>query len=100
MEQDIAQSSIVFHNRARHVFFPLYKEFRHSIASIERQGDENVFQQLRNRYASQLHLRLHNIALDILSQLKNTGNYNKLNQTLSRLIIEYVNEFMQKAKSL
>lgn len=99
MQEGIEQQNIVFHERARNVFFSIYGEFRHSIASIDRQGDENVFQQLQNRYASRLHLQLHTIALELLGQAE-PENRNQLNYSLSQFIKEYIKEFMQKAKSL
>lgn len=99
MQEEVKQQSILFHDRARNVFFSIYREFRHSIASVDRQGDENVFQQMQNRYASQLHLQLNSIALELLEQA-DTSHRNQLNVTLSQSIKEYSNEFMQKIKSL
>lgn len=100
MQEGIEPYCVAFHDRARSVFFSLYAEFRHSIASIDRQADENVFQQSQNRYASQLHLRLNHIALELLEQAASSGNRTRLNQVLSPSIEEYVKEFIQKAKSL
>ena len=97
--EGLEQQSVLFHDRARNVFFSIYSEFRHSIASVDRQGDENVFQQLQNRYVSQLHLRLDSIALELLEQTEGT-NRNQLSVSLSQSIKEYINEFMQKVKSL
>lgn len=95
----IEQQSVLFHDRARNVFFSIYKEFRHSIASVDRQGDENVFQQLQNRYASLLHHRLNMIALELIDQAE-PSNRSMLNVSLGQSIKEYVYEFVQKAKSL
>jgi len=100
MQEGIEHHCVAFHDRARNVFFSLYTEFGHSIASVDRQGDENVYQQLQNRYISQLHLRLNNIALELLEQADPTGNRTKLNQALTRSIEEYIKEFLQKARSL
>jgi hypothetical protein len=95
----IEQQCVLFHDRARNVFFSVYKEFRHSIASVDRQGDENVFQQLQTRYANLLHLQLNKIALELLDQAE-PSNRSMLNVSLGQSIKEYVSEFMQKAKSL
>lgn len=97
--EGIEQQSVAFHYRARNAFFSLYGEFRHAITSVDRQGAENVFQQLQNRYASQLHLQLNSIALELLSQADTSCN-SKLNQVFSQYIEEYVKEFLHKAKSL
>ncbi|ANE53049.1 hypothetical protein [Flavisolibacter tropicus] len=97
--EGLEQQRVLFHDRARNVFFSIYSEFRHSIASVDRQGDENVFQQLQNRYVSQLHSRLNSIALELLEQAEGT-NRNQLSVSLSQSIKEYINEFMQKVKSL
>lgn len=99
-QEGIEQQCVAFHDRARNVFFSIYSEFRHSIVTIDRQSDENVFQQLKNRYASQLHLRLNQIALELLEQVDSSGHRNKLNQVLSPSIEEYLKEFTQKARSL
>src|SRR4051812_5112948 len=99
MQEGHEQQSVYFHDRARNVFFSIYGEFRHSIASVDRRGDENVFQQIQNRYASQLHLQLNAIALELLERAE-SSNRNQLNVTLSQSIREYVNEFMQKARCL
>ena len=100
MQEGIEQQCVTFHDRARNVFFSLYAEFRHSIASVDRQGSEDVFQQLQNRYINQLQRRLNDIALELLQQAAPTGNRTRLNQVLSPSIEEYIKEFKLKAKSL
>jgi hypothetical protein len=99
MKKDVELKSMVFHNRARDVLLSLYKDFKHSAASIDRQGDENVFQQLRCRYAGRLKHQLQSIASEILTSQEPAGS-NELNYVLTSLIEDYEKEFFQKTKTL
>jgi hypothetical protein len=99
MHEGIEQNSVTFHNRARSEFFPLYQEFRQSVKLLDRQRDENVYQQLQMRFANQLQHRLQNIAMELLLHTEHTCR-NQLNPLLANAIDGYVQEFMQKARSL
>jgi hypothetical protein len=99
MKEGIEQLNVLFQNRATTVFFALYNEFRHSTALIDRQGDENVFQKLQNRYVSQLALQLHDIALEVLEKADHSHDRQKLQYAFTHSIEEYTNEFLQKIKS-
>ena len=100
MKNDFEHISVAFHNRAKAVLFSLYESFRYAVASIDRQGDENVFQQLRNKFSCRLKHQLQSIAKEMMSQAGSSINMNELNQSLSYFIEEYENEFLQKIRSL
>ncbi len=100
MKNDFEHISVTFHNRAKAVLFSLYESFRYAVASIDRQGDENVFQQLRNKFSGRLKHQLQSIAQEMMSQAGNGINRNELNQSLSYFIEEYEHEFLQKIRSL
>ena len=100
MKNDFEHISVAFHNRAKAVFFSLYRSFRYAAASIDRQVDENVFQQLRNKFSGRLKHQLQSIAKEMMSQAGSGINRNELNQSLSYFIGEYEHEFLQKIRSL
>ena len=98
MKNDAEYRSMAFHNRAREILSSVYNDFKRSVAAIDRQGDENVFQQLRNKFAGKLKQKLQSVALELLGET--AVGTDKLNQVLSRLIEQYVHEFMQKIRAL
>lgn len=82
------------------MFFSLCNAFMHSIELLDREKDENVFQQLQGKYGLQLKQRLQYIATDILNAAGENEHMGELNLALSFCIKEYEKEFMQKVKSL
>jgi hypothetical protein len=100
MKNDFEHISVAFHNRAKEALFSLYGSFRYAVASIDRQGDENVFQQLHDKFSSRLKHQLESIAKEMLSQADSGSNINELNQSLSYFIQGYMHEFSQKIRSL
>ncbi len=100
MKNDFEHINVAFHNRAKEVLLSLYGSFRYAVASIDRQGDENVFQQLHNKFSSRLKYQLQSIAKEMMSQVGSGTNMNELNQSLSYFIEEYMHEFSQKIRSL
>jgi hypothetical protein len=100
MKNDLEHISVEFHNRANQVLVSLYCDFKSAIGSIDRQGDENIFQQLHNKFAGRLKYQLQSIAREILDQTYDGTCSNQTNLTLSRFIEDYVNEFMQRVRAL
>lgn len=96
------QQMVHFHNRARHVFFALFEQFQRSATGIDRQGDENVYQQVLAMYLAQLQQNLQDVAQEMISQ-SGKGNHgtpaSDLHHALGSTIREYTNEFLQKAKA-
>jgi hypothetical protein len=100
MKNDKERYSILFHDRARDAMLSLYREFRQATTALDRLRDENVFQQLQGRYASQLKHRLDSIALEMLETGKRDAGCSEWSHSLGRVIQEYVREFGQKIRSL
>ncbi len=100
MKNDLEHTYVAFHNRARNVLLSLYSDFKQSALSLDRQKDENVFQQLQGRYLSRLKHQLQSVSLEILNQTEQGFNRHQLNNALSRFIEEYTKEFIQKTRSL
>lgn len=93
---------VYFHDRARQVFFALFKQYQHAVASIDRHGDENVYQQVLAMYLAQLQQNLQGVAQEMISQSGNkmTGtSATEFHHALGNAIREYVNEFVQKANA-
>ena len=87
---------VLFHDRARKVFFALYSEFKHAVATIDRQRDENVFQQQQAMYTNTLKHHLQNIAQETSRHMQQQDQSQKLNV----LVEDYLKEFVHKIKSL
>jgi hypothetical protein len=98
MKNDAERNSVLFHDRASELMASLYREFKLASASIDRQWDENVFQQLQGKYTNQLKCLLERIALEMMEQ---QGDGQKAwSYALTGFIHDYVKEFEQKIKSL
>ena len=99
MKSNIEQYTVQFHNRAREIFFSLYNDFKRSTATVDRLRDENVFQQLQAKYTHELKSQLYAVASEMLEQVS-SGVHDGFNHLLHSLIEDYINEFVQKARSL
>jgi len=89
-----------FHDRAREVFFAFCNDLKHSTSMLDRRRDENVFQQVQNKYTARLKHQLESIAMEILNRNENQNNKSGSNHQISQFIIDYINEFKQRTKSL
>lgn len=100
MKSNVEHILILFHDRAGEVMLSLYRSFRQATASLDRQGDENVFQQQQGMYTALLKRRLDGIALEVMSHLEAGADHHECHHALSRFIGDYVQEFLQKIRSL
>jgi hypothetical protein len=100
LKKDFEHTIALFHNRARQILLSHYCEFKHSIAPIDRRGDENVFQLQYHKYADRLKYQLHCVASETLQGIPAGTDTTKMNQALSHLIEAYLQEFTQKVRSL
>jgi hypothetical protein len=98
VKNDFEHRSIAFHNRARQILFSVYNDFRSSVAGIDRQRDENIFQQQRNKFASRLKDQLQSVVRETLDGT--TVDANGTNRALSGFVEQYMHEFMQKVRAL
>ena len=97
---EFPQETVDFNNKAKKLFFSLYQNFAGSAKELDRRKDDNVFQQQQNKYLKTLKTELENLAQDILNKSSSSKNINLLNKKLRDEISNYLNEFMQKSKSL
>ena len=97
---EFAREIVDFDNKAKKIFFSLYENFAGSAKQLDRQKDDNVFQQQQSKYLNTLKTQLENLAQDILNKNSSLKNINLLNKKLSDEINTYLNEFTQKSRSL
>lgn len=100
MSKEWTQASVLFHNRAGEALLTLYREFRQGTASIDRQWDENVFQQQQGKYVALLKHRLELIAQELMAGQGSGSGRDEWNREVSNHIHNYLGEFRQKIRSL
>jgi hypothetical protein len=99
MQNNLEQNSVLFHDRAKELLFASYSDFRHTVSLLDREGDENVFQQTLGRYMAQLKQSLTGLAREVLDDLKPGSNRDQQSQVLSSLVEQYLNEFRHKVRT-
>ena len=97
---EFPQEIVEFDNKAKKIFFSLYENFAQSAKQLDRQKDDNVFQQQQSKYLNTLKTQLENLAQESLNKNSSLKNINLLNKKLRDEINAYLNEFMQKSRSL
>jgi hypothetical protein len=98
--EDIESIYVIFHNRARELFFSLFRDFNASIEGLNRHRDEYLFRQQREQYVTHLQQQLQLIAQEILRQHQYGKNGEPLSRNLNHFITDYVHQFVQKVKAL
>jgi hypothetical protein len=97
---EFPQEIVEFDNKAKKIFFSLYENFAQSAKQLDRRKDDNVFQQQQSKYMNTLKTQLENLAQEPLNKNSSLKNINLLNKKLRNEINAYLNEFMQKSRSL
>lgn len=88
-----------FESQASKLFLHLYQQFEQVSSNLDRQTDENVFQQSSSRYTLALQQQLNQIALRLIEEHKHTiKSIDDLQHALVNRIDALVNEFKQKTK--
>ncbi|HET7898562.1 MAG TPA: hypothetical protein VFL47_12840 [Flavisolibacter sp.] len=100
MNNQLEEYNVLFHARARAIFFSLCKNFRDAIHSLDRMADENVFQQVQARYLRELKRQLDEVAMELLEKISPGASREGFNRQLLSQIAEYTTEFTQKARAL
>ena len=97
---EFPQEIVDFDNKAKKIFFSLYENFAESAKQLDRRKDDNGFQQQQSKYLNTLKTQLENLAQESLNKNNSLKNINLLNKKLRDEINAYLNEFMQKSRSL
>lgn len=97
---EFSQVMVEFNNKASGYFFSYYDTFKKTVKKLDRQKDENVFQQQQALFLRALKNRLEFIARELLDKNKSPDNSNRLNKKLTDAINDFLVEFRQKSRSL
>lgn len=100
MERDIEVIVSQFRNDASRMFAAIAESFKHQTKQLNRQKDENAFQQLQSRYINELKKELGYTAEKIISRYNGSTNLDTVRFELTRQIEYYLNELLSKIRSL
>ena len=95
---DIIKSS--FRNSSSRISQLIFNDFRKNIRKLDRQKDENVFQQLLGRYIHELERKLADEAGKALAQYQVKVNINILRRELTSQVSYNMSEFLLKVRSM
>lgn len=98
METDIEVIKSNFRQEASQIFSYIFRSFRKHAEKLDRQRDENVFQQLAGSHADQLKTQLTQTAKKMMARF--SGPVDKLNRELTKEISYYISEFHVKIMSM
>jgi hypothetical protein len=100
MNSDINTFKAKFRAEASVIHLRVMKTFEMSTKKLDRQKDENVFQQLTARYADELKRELSQMAEKLIDQSGDGTKRNSLQQDFARQISYHVSEWLLKVRSM
>lgn len=100
MHEETGQAYSKFNDEAARIFFSLFNEFLFKVQTIDREGNENLFQLIKSHFSEKLNLSLHGLASDLITDCQNPDLKNSLHSGLSQHITYYLNEFDKKANTM
>ena len=100
MDQALEHLTIEFHDKARNIFFALFRDFSAAIDKVDRRRDEHLFRDQREKYVTRLQQQLREMASGLIERNHSVKNVGQLSQNLNHHIAEYVHQFVTKVKEL
>jgi uncharacterized protein YbgA (DUF1722 family) len=100
MDQALEHVSIEFHDKARKIFFALFRDFNAAIDNVDRRRDEYMFRDHREKYVNRLQQQLREMATDLINKHHSIHNVGQLSQNLNHYIADYLHQFITKVKEL
>ena len=100
MERDIEIIVSHFRNEASSLFLAIVEDFERHAEKLNRQRDENVFQQMQSRFVQELKKQLSYIAEKVIGQYKGNTGINTLRRELTAQIEYYISELLLKIRSM
>lgn len=100
MEKDIEIIVSQFRSEASVLFGAIVEDFVHQTKRLNRQWDENVFQQMQSRYAQELKKQLSQVAEKVIVHYKGNLSASRLRLDLTHQIEYYTSAFVLKIKSM
>jgi hypothetical protein len=95
MQKDPDEMLVEFNDSAGRLLTYLFEKFQQSAQSLNRNRDDNVFQQLRAKYLYHFKNELENMAKIHIAKCGG-ANVHEVNNRLSNSINRFTNEFMQQ----
>lgn len=100
MKSDINTLRAIFRNEASEIHLRVMKTFEFNTKKLDRQKDENVFQQLTARYADELKRELSQTAEQLIDRYGDETNRHLLRQDFTHQIAYYISEWHLKIRSM
>jgi hypothetical protein len=100
MERDIEIIVSHFRNEASSLFLAIVEDLERHAEKLNRQRDENVFQQMQSRFVQELKKQLAYIAEKVIGQYKGNADINILRRELTAQIEYYISELLLKIRSM
>ena len=100
MERDIEIIVSQFRNEAANLFLAIVEDFERHAERLNRQRDENVFQQMQSRFVQELKQQLSYIAEKVIGQYKGNTGINTLSREMSAQTEYYISELLLKIRSM
>jgi uncharacterized protein YbgA (DUF1722 family) len=94
------QMQVDFHNKAKELFFSIYKAFENAISNLNRKKEEYKFQQTKKQYTATLEQELQSIAKNVLCRYMEKQQSGELDQLFHQFIKDYLHRFVQKINAL
>lgn len=100
MKADVDTVRARFRDEASVIHIRVMKTFELNTKRLDRQKDENVFQQLTARYANELKKELSQMAEQLIDQHGDETNRHFLLQDFTRQIAYYISEWHLRIRSM
>ncbi|MGN6493135.1 MAG: hypothetical protein ACTHLE_14140 [Agriterribacter sp.] len=100
MTSDINTIKARFRDEASVIHLRIMSTFELNTQKLDREKDENVFQQLSARYADELKRELSQMAGKLIDQCGDGTTRNLLKQDFARQISYHVSEWLLKIRSM
>jgi hypothetical protein len=85
-----------FHDRAKETFFNMLHAFQDATAKIDRNKNENLFQQLKRQYVLSFEKKLQDIGHAVLNKYHGNSQAQRIDPALHQFIKDYLHRFNQK----
>ena len=98
MRKDIDEIEVEFNFKAKEAYHTFRQHYSSAVLDLNREKDENVFQQTRARYRNALKDELEKIALSIIGRNLEVQEITHLRRNLTNRINDYLQEFALKSQ--
>jgi len=98
--KDLEEINVEFNQQATEAFYLLYARFENRAQELDRNKNENVYQQTLAKYLYTLKTDLEKIAVAIMEKNAAIREFEHLKRNLTNRIHHYIQEFTSKSQSL